>query len=75
MTQTQCEAILERLQRAPITPLEALEELGIFRLGGRIYDLKRQGHRIISEMVEVTNRHGKPCHVARYSLEAEVAHA
>ena len=29
-----------------ITPLQALRRYGCFRLGARIYDLKRDGHRI-----------------------------
>lgn len=61
MTQTQ--AILKHLQSGPITPLEALRRYGCFRLGARIYDLKRAGHSIKSESVE---RNGK--RFARYSL-------
>ncbi|RJX32314.1 MAG: hypothetical protein C4516_04230 [Oxalobacter sp.] len=65
MSQTnQCELLLARLKRGPITPLEALSELGIYRLGGRVYDLKQLGHTINSEIVAVGN--GK--RVARYTL-------
>ena len=60
---SQTEAILRHLQRAPITPLEALNKYGCFRLGARIYDLRRLGHSIKSETVE---RDGKK--FARYSL-------
>lgn len=46
-----------------ITPLEALNEYGCFRLGARIFDLKEQGLNIKTEMVE---RNGK--RFAEYSL-------
>jgi hypothetical protein len=63
---TQTDAILAHLEHKPITPLEALNEYGCFRLGARIYDLKRQGHNISREMIEV-GREGK--RVAQYRLE------
>jgi len=65
---TQCNLLLERLKRGPITPLEALNESGIMRLGGRIYDLRQAGHDIRKEMVEVHTRNGGKAHVARYTL-------
>ena len=43
----QRKAILNHLLSGKsITPLEALEKYGCFRLGARIYDLKRQGYDI-----------------------------
>lgn len=47
-----------------ISPLEALEKFGCFRLGGRIYELKQAGHSIVTEMV---TKNGK--RFAQYSLE------
>ncbi|MGJ7024981.1 helix-turn-helix domain-containing protein [Petrimonas sulfuriphila] len=35
-----------------ITPIEALNRYGCFRLGARIFDLKRDGLNIKTEMVE-----------------------
>mgnify|MGYP001557700332 CR=1 FL=1 len=64
----QCDLLLRRLQRGPITPLQALDELGIYRLSARILDLKRRGHNIRTEHVEVPNREGRIVHVARYEL-------
>lgn len=62
--------VLEYLQtHEHITPMEALNELGIFRLGARAYDLKKAGHPIRSEWVEVENRFGEKCRVKAYSLE------
>ena len=46
-----------------ITPIEALDHMGCFRLAGRISDLKKQGHNIHTEMV---TQDGKS--FARYSL-------
>lgn len=62
---SQTEEILKYLQSGKaITPLEALEKFGCFRLGGRIFDLRQQGHRIKTETVK---KNGK--HYASYSLE------
>ena len=51
-----------------LTPIDALNEFGCFRLGGRIYDLKREGLAIETEMVEVAS--GK--RVAQYRLKQPV---
>ncbi|AQH05700.1 hypothetical protein A9R05_42540 (plasmid) [Burkholderia sp. KK1] len=64
-----CERLLTHLERTgPITPMEAWSELGIYRLGARIFDLKAQGHEIVREIVAVSNRYGEECRVARYRL-------
>ena len=69
MSKTQNETVLNWLKgKNSITPLEALEKWGVLRLGARIYDLRDQGHKIKSEMVEVRNRFGDLCRVAKYSL-------
>jgi len=48
---SQCEQILEYLKKGnTITPLEALDRFGCFRLASRINDLKNQGHCIGMEM-------------------------
>lgn len=53
----QNEQILAWLKQGKsITPIEALEEFGCFRLGARIADLKRDGWQIKSRMV---NKNGK----------------
>lgn len=65
---TQCEMIVEYLNTyKEITPLEAMRDLGIYRLASRISDLKKQGHKIKSEMVSVATRNGGRTHIARYS--------
>ena len=60
----QSQMILEYIaQGHRISPLEALNKFGCLRLGARIYDLKNEGHNIITEMV---SENGK--RFARYSL-------
>lgn len=51
--------ILEYMrQHGSITPMEALREFGCYRLGARIYDLRRSGVRIKTELVEGMTRPG-----------------
>lgn len=52
-----------------ITPLQALDDLGVMRLGARIYDLKRAGHMISRRMVTKKNRYGEAVSFAEYRLE------
>ena len=66
---TQNEAVLSYMRRhGSITPLDAINDLGILRLGARIWDLRHDGHRILSELVHTANRHGEPVKYARYTL-------
>ena len=63
MSQTQ--QILAHLKSGKsITPLEALNDYGCFRLGARIYELKQDGHTIETDRFETPT--GKK--VARYRL-------
>ena len=48
---SQNHAILSHLKRGPITPLDALERYGCFRLAARIRDLRDAGHKIDAELV------------------------
>ena len=65
--------LLEYLQThdAGIKPLEALQELGIYRLSARIKDLRDRGHNIATNMVEVKTAHGDTSRVAEYRLVKE----
>ncbi|OTP90515.1 hypothetical protein B6D12_05985 [Gilliamella apicola] len=55
-TLSQCERILIHLQSGKtINPLQVLKLYGCFRLGARIYDLKKAGFDIDSRLV---NEHG-----------------
>ena len=65
----QTERILNHMQEhGSITPLDAMNEYGIFRLASRISDLKKQGYDIQSSFIEVQNRYGEKCHVKSYSI-------
>ena len=68
---SQTERILGHLRIAPITPLEALKYAGCWRLGARIYDLRKLGHKIDTEIVTVTNNRGEVKRVAMYRLRKE----
>lgn len=50
---TQIQEIFNYLNQGnSISPLEALEKFGCFRLSGRIYDLRQQGYNIQMTMVK-----------------------
>ncbi len=66
---TQNERLAAYLERnKTINPLVAWVKLGIYRLGARVFDLRKQGYEIKSENVKVQNRFGEDCHVAQYRL-------
>ena len=54
-----------------ITPIEALKDLGVMRLGARIYDLEKQGFKILHERESGKNRYGEKTSYARYRLQKE----
>lgn len=63
-TTTQTQQILAWLKGGKdITALSALKRFRCLRLSGRIYDLRKQGHRIKSEPVKVGDKR-----VSRYRL-------
>lgn len=66
--QRQCNRILSYLdENGSITALEALRELGVFRLASRISELKiKHGYEIPYEWVKITNRYGEECRIKRY---------
>lgn len=64
----QCVQLLAALRQQPLTSLEIMHSLGIYRGGARVFDLREEGHRIATDIVPVPNRDGKTCHVARYAL-------
>ena len=67
---TQNERLLAYLlTHRSIDPLEALKELGIYRLGARVWDLKNRGHEILNVECKVQNRWGETCRVACYTLK------
>lgn len=70
--QTDREAVLQYLkQHKTITPMEALNAFGCYRLGARIYDLRRDGYCIDTEIVHDRDRFGEVAKFARYHLREE----
>lgn len=72
---TQKEKVLRHLtdknyshEKRKITPLQAMADYGIMRLSAIIYDLKKEGYNIKTEIIKVKNRYNESCHVAQYSL-------
>ena len=62
---TQSDQILAHLKSGnSITPLEALNLFGCFRLGARILDLRKEGYDIQTEII-----HSAGKHFAKYYLE------
>ena len=60
---TQNEKILNHLRRWPLTPKEALNHYGCFRLAARIDELRKAGHPIITHMKKIGT-----ARVAEYTL-------
>jgi len=56
-----------------ITPLDAIRDLGYTRLACAIAEMKRDGHKVKTEIETGKNRWGKSVHYARYSLVEENA--
>lgn len=69
---TQQERLLEYLKRyGSINPIEALRDLGIYRLSAQIFVLRKLGYKIKTDIVDVHNRFSEVCHVANYIYEGE----
>lgn len=64
---TQKERILKYLDDfGSISPLEAMRDLGVMRLGARIWELIRDGWPIVKETESAKNRYGQTTRYARY---------
>jgi hypothetical protein len=64
-TQSQERAILGHLQQGKsLTQIDALRLFGSFRLGARVYNLRRKGYPIASRIVERNHKR-----VAEYTFE------
>ena len=75
MKQTHYSRLLDYLKNyGSITSLEAIRDLGNTRLSATIFDLKRDGYIIDTDMVKVATRFTKPngdkvfTNVAKYTL-------
>jgi len=56
-----------------ITPLDALKDLAVMRLGARIWDLEKQGFEILHERETAKNRYGENTTYCRYRLKPKEA--
>lgn len=54
-----------------ITQAEAFLELGVGRLGARIFEMRERGIPIDAQMVQVIKKDGSEAYVAKYSLAKE----
>ena len=72
MKPTQCDLIVDYMERfGSINPLQALQDLGCFRLASRISDLRKKGYPISSKRVNYKNRLGEDKHFNEYRLEED----
>ena len=65
----QCERILKRIvEKGSISPKDAMNKLGIYRLASRVNDLKRRGYIIVGEMTSGKNKFGEKTNFKVYRL-------
>ena len=67
---TQTDMILRfMLDGNTITPLEALDHFGCFRLASRICDIERKGYRVERKIISKKNMYGKTIRHAKYWID------
>lgn len=67
---TQCMKIVKYMNDfGSITPVQAMQDLGVMRLAARISDLEAEGWNIEHERESGKNRYGKKVSYARYRLK------
>ena len=65
---TQTDQVLDYLRNTgPLDQFTAKDELGVLRLGARIWDLKQRGYAIRTELIEAPTEYGGT-RIAQYSL-------
>jgi len=66
----QCSRLLSHLeQEGKITPLEALEKLGIYRLSDTVFKLRNLGYKIKTKQTVSKNKFDEKVQFATYILE------
>ena len=66
---TQCQKILRLMDEIEwVTPMDAIVEIGCYKLSTRVGELIRAGFKIQKEMVYTKNRWGEPTHYMKYRL-------
>lgn len=67
---SQYQQVLEHLEKGySISQLEATQKYGILRLGAIIFNLRRDGYSISTEIVHKKNKNGHTTNYAVYQLE------
>lgn len=67
---TQKEKVLNYIQaHGSITPLEAFTQLDVTRLAAVVYDLRADGHEVVTQDVESKNRYGDVARYAKYTMK------
>ena len=67
---TQCMKIVKYMNDfGSITPVQAMQDLGVMRLAARISDLEAEGWNIEHERESGKNRYGEKVSYARYRLK------
>lgn len=67
---TQKERLIDYLEKyGSINPIEALRDLGIYRLSAQIFILRKLGYKIKTDLVDVHNRFSEVCKIANYIYE------
>ena len=69
-TEKQNERVLDRLRKGPVTSCELIRDLDIIRPSARIYDLRRDGHQIVTAW-DWDRVNGTEHRVGRYVLLTE----
>jgi hypothetical protein len=69
MKESQFDRLLKWMQSGKrINQIDAYQKVGIMRLSGRIYELKKAGHKIIDRRITVINRFGEPVTLKEYYI-------
>lgn len=70
MAITQKDRVLSHLEiKGSINPLISWSYLGVYRLSAVIFELRKLGHKIHTNYIDVENQFGEKCNVAEYVLE------
>ena len=65
----QKQQVMEYIRRyGSITTLQAIDDLGILRLGARMSELRKQGYNISATVEKGVNRNGEETRYHRYFL-------
>ena len=69
MKQTQMSSIREYLENGnSITSMQAYQMFGCTRLSAKIFDMRKSGMKIQTEMIDCVTRYGMKTQCARYTL-------